>query len=552
MIKRLPLLCWLLCAALLGACSPEVEEIPATTQATLRISAEASLASRIDKLRFALWTKGPARWEPGTSTEVVVRPSDWPLTVPVLPKVGTNSNASFEVIIEAFANKEPLLQTRVVAKFVANNVVSIPSSLALCATPGLTCQGDECHGPECTLCAASGKCEPAGVTPPDSQIDLSVADGGKAPVDGGLVSGTGDAGGAAGSHNTPDGGGTTAVAPNDGGGASPAPDASVSMSAPDTGTPPVTPLPTACDAPNVCNALLYPCLPTPAGYTCQGQFADWHMPDGVADAKFAQSYTSTGETAIDNVTKLEWQVGLPNAYPGCTGRQLLPSGVLGPYAEWCSREEAKNYCNQLERGGHDDWRLPSLIELTSLLDMRSNAATATAVDVGFFGDSTSQDFIASSTGASGPSLTWMVSYELREVVLLRNLNGRVRCVRGGAVPDFAKPADRYLIASDTVTDRATSLVWQRAFSATPLAQDAALTYCAGLGPGYRLPTGNELMTLVDPTREKPAIDPVAFPGTPSSYFATSNKLVVESTVSFESGMLQHGLASDAYVRCVRN
>ncbi|MEY4508138.1 MAG: hypothetical protein RLZZ450_260 [Pseudomonadota bacterium] len=550
-------LLWVALAIVLsfGACTSEVQDIPATTQVTLRLSSDASVLSRVDKVRLSLWLQDASGWRAGSSSEVAVDKRDWPLDVPVLPKNSADQNATFEVLIEAFSGGTSVLRTRVVARFVANKLVVVSASLAPCSAPGLTCDGDSCHGPDCTTCNGGSACTRAGVTAPDVTIDTTAPDGGSSPDTG---PSRGDASSAPGASLSDGGSSTGTNAGRDGSlptTVDPTADGAVPTGvdggalAPDSGAP----TPAACPAPNVCNALLYPCVPTPAGYTCQGQFADWPMPDGVTGAKFAPSFTSTGETALDNVTKLEWQLGLPNTYPGCTSRKQLANGVQGTYAEWCTREEGIKYCAELVRGTHDDWRLPSLIELTSLFDMRDPPASANAIDLNFFGDSTSQDFISRSTGAGAPSKTWLVSYEFREIILFNNLSGRVRCVRGGAAPGFATPADRYLVGADTVTDRATTLVWQRSFSTKPIDEGGAEAYCAALGVGFRVPTSNELMTLVDTTRSAPAIDTTAFPNTPSEAFALPSKtLVRESSVAFDTGMLRVSSTAPSYVRCVRN
>ncbi|ASK91845.1 MULTISPECIES: Lcl C-terminal domain-containing protein [Xanthomonas] len=78
----------------------------------------------------------------------------------------------------------------------------------------------------------------------------------------------------------------------------------------------------------------------------------------------------------------------------------------------------------------------------------------------------------------------------------------------------------------TVIDATTGLEW----SAQPVArnvshQDAAIA-CAGLQLGghhdWRLPTRQELLSLVDLTRHAPAIDTDAFPNFPSQWFWTSD------------------------------
>ena len=71
----------------------------------------------------------------------------------------------------------------------------------------------------------------------------------------------------------------------------------------------------------------------------------------------------------------------------------------------------------------------------------------------------------------------------------------------------------------TVTDNVTGLMWQKTLSATGLTYSEAAAYCqnlalAGYG-GWRVPTKIELFSIVDVGRSMPAIDPNAFPGTPT-------------------------------------
>jgi len=87
------------------------------------------------------------------------------------------------------------------------------------------------------------------------------------------------------------------------------------------------------------------------------------------------------------------------------------------------------------------------------------------------------------------------------------------------------PLGRYTTSADTVLDTKTRLTWQRALPAQAYSQAAGISYCSSLalsGGGWRLPTVMELQSLVDDTRASPAIDPDAFPGTPSERFWTSS------------------------------
>lgn len=125
----------------------------------------------------------------------------------------------------------------------------------------------------------------------------------------------------------------------------------------------------------------------------------------------------------------------------------------------------------------------------------------------------------------------------------------------------AAPAGRYQVDADTVLDRATGLVWQRASAPGTYTWAQAKLYCEGLvlgAPGtvWRLPTVRELSTLVDARASRPTIDTTAFPGTPASRFWTSTVYQAAASsawsVVFSDGGVLHAGAGEAHsVRCVR-
>ena len=77
----------------------------------------------------------------------------------------------------------------------------------------------------------------------------------------------------------------------------------------------------------------------------------------------------------------------------------------------------------------------------------------------------------------------------------------------------------------TVTDTSSSLIWQQATAPNTYNWDQAISYCESLSfAGYtdwRLPTLNELNTLVDSTQTPPTINQMFFPGTVSSFYWSS-------------------------------
>ena len=124
------------------------------------------------------------------------------------------------------------------------------------------------------------------------------------------------------------------------------------------------------------------------------------------------------------------------------------------------------------------------------------------------------------------------------------------------------PAGRYTGTSGSVYDSKTKLTWQQTVPATTYTWAAANTYCSGVGAtlggtGWRLPTRNELLTIVDYSRTNPSIDSTAFPGTPpSGYFWSASRLAGSSSnawlVYFGYGApFDNDVSSHLNVRCVR-
>ena len=111
-----------------------------------------------------------------------------------------------------------------------------------------------------------------------------------------------------------------------------------------------------------------------------------------------------------------------------------------------------------------------------------------------------------------------------------------------------------------VLDNNTGLIWQQTIPTDKYKWDNAVSYCNGLSyAGYndwRLPTPQEFLTIVDNSRDNPAIDTTYFPNTPSGYFWSSSTYVSDTNyawnVNFHVGnVLFNGKSNTNYVRCVR-
>lgn len=142
---------------------------------------------------------------------------------------------------------------------------------------------------------------------------------------------------------------------------------------------------------------------------------------------------------------------------------------------------------------------------------------------------------------------------------------------------FATFAAPFTVSTDVqeVIDVKTGLIWQRCAAGmmvsggtctgTPngFTHQAALSYAStqasSTGVAWRLPNVKELSSIVDKSRIAPAIDAVAFPSTPASWYWSSTPLVGDASlawsVDFGRGYVEvsHGsYRSNAYyVRLVR-
>lgn len=270
------------------------------------------------------------------------------------------------------------------------------------------------------------------------------------------------------------------------------------------------------------------------------RFADWPMPNpAVSGLPNPPSYdTSHDGVVIDEVTGLMWEA------------------FLSPELAW---PDAERYCDELRAHQHCDWRVPSRIELVSLVDF---SAASPALDprfpvVGgdFFTASTVEDyrFLIGSDGATRAFTAEQVPTR------------PTRCVRR-ELPRAA-PKSRYSIVGqapdELVTDHATELVWQRRPSSSTYSFDDAQAYCVGLaldGGGFRVPSMKELQTVLDeqaPNLIDSAIFP-DFPEGPNVTFWTSTRSArLTSHAWFVRGAYTLDTAEDAdldarfSVRCVR-
>lgn len=214
--------------------------------------------------------------------------------------------------------------------------------------------------------------------------------------------------------------------------------------------------------------------------------------------------------------------------------------------------EAANQCDAQSIAGHQDWRLPGILELVGMSHFgRTNPALDPTFDCGWNADFWSGDSYAANT-----SNAWKIFTTTGQSgSMAKTALGYVRCVRGAA-----RKASSWRVDGDVATDKSTGLMWMRDDAASTMNWQAALAECQSLSlAGYedwRLPDIKELWTLINLTRtSSPLVDPNVFTSESSHYWASSpcaSGAQLAWLLHFGTGLMEMGNKSGAYyVRCVR-
>lgn len=229
---------------------------------------------------------------------------------------------------------------------------------------------------------------------------------------------------------------------------------------------------------------VFPCVANPGGYTCRGQRADWPVPlRKPGDSAAVQQFTVSSATLLDQVTGLMWE-RVQSDQPR-------------------THDAAYKYCEALSLEGHDDFRMPSHIEMATWLATDA----VPKLDGAILGTYQDGRHWTVNPDRKMPAYRWVVllangviwSQETTDAEL-----HMVRCVRTHAQKYSGTNATRASVnAAGVLLDRATGLSWEQSvqgvYSAITFA--AATTHCDELSfdgkSDWRLPTLVELLTTVD-------------------------------------------------------
>ncbi len=238
------------------------------------------------------------------------------------------------------------------------------------------------------------------------------------------------------------------------------------------------------------------------------------------------SYTDNGNgTVTDNVSGLMWR---------------QDPGDKTTYSEAVAGADA------FSLAGHDDWRLPTIKELYSLIlfsgvDASSNRGNDTSgltpfIDTKYF----AFEYGDTSAGQRVIDSQWTTSTTYKSIVFEREecffgvnfADGRIKCYptsdRGTYFTIYVRDSSDYGTNSyadkgdGTVTDKSTDLTWQQKDNGEGVDWKSALSYCDALDLGgskdWRLPNAKELQSIVDYSKSPDTSDSAAI----DSAFETSS------------------------------
>ena len=259
-----------------------------------------------------------------------------------------------------------------------------------------------------------------------------------------------------------------------------------------------------------------------------------------------RSFVKHNNTVIDKTLSLMWQ----NYYDDPYGK------------EW---QEALAYCEALDLDGYVDWRLPSIKELQTLVNYNEHNP---AVESNLW--SNLQYEIIGSYAPGYWSSTKYHKYQNSDAWRITYYNGFiekdslsdhnfVRCVRG--LQEGVGSYERN--SNGIVKDTTTGLEWQDHYISDikETSWNKAIEYCDDLQlasfEDWRLPTINELYSIVDFNRSSPAMDDTVFETMGAYHYWTSTKNDASSGnsraiyLNYDGTNIGSNTSNYNFVRCVR-
>jgi hypothetical protein len=172
---------------LCGACT-KTETVEARTQIMLRISSTEALQASLTSLRVSVSLREGNGWKTPVEKSFARADLQWPVDVPVLPRVPADAFKEFEVVVEARDALGVLAQARRISGFLPGDKRVLAINLFACPNhpERFVCAPAACSGAGCEVCANDGECvkvdriEPADLEPFD---DDGMSDAGQVGPD---------------------------------------------------------------------------------------------------------------------------------------------------------------------------------------------------------------------------------------------------------------------------------------------------------------------------------------------------------------------------------
>ena len=218
-----------------------------------------------------------------------------------------------------------------------------------------------------------------------------------------------------------------------------------------------------------------------------------------------------------------------------------------------SGDTASSYCENLELGEFDDWRLPTIEELVMLTDKSKTELTFDDA----FENVEKSGYWSSSSVVNNSEKGWIVNFTAgTDDWSKKNINQNVKCIRNSDINiSFYKEAN-----STIVTDNITALQWEDQESIQEGTFEEAINYCESLElEGYndwRLPNLNELYTIGDRTVDSPAISD-KFKHINSEVYWSSTTVALSNNSAWVIDFYKaydgwQDVGDSVFIRCVRN
>ncbi len=214
--------------------------------------------------------------------------------------------------------------------------------------------------------------------------------------------------------------------------------------------------------------------------------------DGATQRGTAHSYKRSQGIVTDTLTHLQWQ----------------DSNIKSQ--TW---NDANDYCKELIIQGVSDWRLPTVQELQSLV----NLAYTPKIDPSFATKSSGKYWTSTEYPYAPETMAYYINfsngfsanYGDRSVYDKSN-RYYVRCVRGDRLPNgnFTK-----VTGKEVVIDTTTKLMWEdTSHIEKRLSVEEAIGYCESLTLGgysdWHLPNFNEIFIIADRSKYDPAVNSI--------------------------------------------